>query len=288
MSLDPSSAGLAAVDAVIGPRLGAWGHRKPGHMVRPVLDWVIDRKGAARLADLLTGLDSDAVMAAMSARLRLDITAIGREHIPQGGPAILVCNHPTGAADGIAILEAFRPVRSDICFFSSDEALKIAPGLSPSLIPVRMDRPTRTLALRKAMLRALNAAVSGGRLLVMMPAGALSAPCKGRLQDPPWSATPVHLARRFNLPVVPVHIGACNSALHYALGAISPRLRDLTVFRELMNKTGAPFSVRIGAPIAPGGLLAGDAEHVVRALQIHVESGLGSGAAFAPTPRCSA
>jgi putative hemolysin len=284
MRPDPSPASLAAVDAVIAPRLGPWGRQPLGHMMRPVLDWVIDRKGAARLADQLAGLDGDAAMAAMAARLRLDMTIIGREHIPQGGPAILVCNHPTGAADGIAIIEALRPVRADISFFSSDEALKIAPGLSRSLIPVRMDKASRTLAMRKTMLRALNAAISGGRLLVMMPAGALSLPCKGGLQDPPWTATPIHLARRFSLPVLPVHIGARNSALHYALGAVSPRLRDLTVFRELMNKTGAPFAVRIGAPIEPGDLLAGDAEHVVRALQTHVDAMQKGGGAFASPP----
>jgi len=282
MRPDPSPASLAAVDAVIAPRLGAWGHPPLGWLMRRFLDRVIDRKGAARLADQLAGLESEAVMAAMAARLRLDMTTIGREHIPQRGPALIVCNHPTGAADGIAVLEALRPVRADVCFFSSDEALKIAPGLSAALIPVRIDPNSRTLALRKTMFRALNAAISGGRLLVMMPAGALSRPYKGGLQDPPWSATPIHLARRFNLHVLPVHIGARNSALHYALGAISPRLRDLTVFRELMNKTGAPFAVRIGAPIEPDQLRTGDAERMVRALQAHVDYGLERGDAFRP------
>lgn len=177
MRADPSPAGLAAVDAVITPRLGIWGHPPLGPVLRPMLNWVIDRKGAARLADALSGLDGEAVMTAMAARLRLEVATVGRDHIPRRGAAILVCNHPTGAADGIAIHEALRPVRRDICYFSSDEALQIAPGLSGALIPVRMDPQSRTLALRKTMLRALVAAIEDERLLVMMPAGA---PCRGR------------------------------------------------------------------------------------------------------------
>lgn len=284
MRADPSPAGLAAVDAVITPRLGIWGHAPLGPVLRPILNWVIDRKGAARLADALSGLDGEAVMTTMAERLRLEVATIGRDHIPARGSAILVCNHPTGAADGIAIHEALRPVRRDICYFSSDEALQIAPGLSGALIPVRMDPQSRTLALRKTMLRALVAAIEDERLLVMMPAGALSRPHKGALLDPPWTPTPVHLARRFNLPVVPMHLSARNSALHYALACVSPSLRDLTVFRELMNKTAASFTVRVGAPIEPAALKAGDPERLARALQHHVDTMQKGGGVFAPPP----
>ena len=59
------------------------------------------------------------------------------------------------------------------------------------------------------------------------------------------------LARKFDLPVVPIHIRARNSALFYLFDAIHPTLRDITLFHETLNKTRQPFRIRVGAPIPP-------------------------------------
>ena len=57
------------------------------------------------------------------------------------------------------------------------------------------------------------------------------------------------LARKFDLPVVPVHIRARNSALYYLFDAIHPSLRDITLFHETLNKSAQPFEVTIGQAI---------------------------------------
>tara|TARA_R110001606_G_scaffold20825_3_gene74107 strand:+ start:3727 stop:4056 length:330 start_codon:yes stop_codon:yes gene_type:complete len=62
------------------------------------------------------------------------------------------------------------------------------------------------------------------------------------------------IARKFDLPVIPLRIRARNSALFYLFDKIHPTLRDVTLFNEVLNKTGQPYRVTIGAPIMPADL----------------------------------
>ena len=58
------------------------------------------------------------------------------------------------------------------------------------------------------------------------------------------------LARKFDLPVIPVNIQARNSALFYLFDRIHPTLRDITLFHETLNKDRQPFVVTMGEPIS--------------------------------------
>ncbi len=62
------------------------------------------------------------------------------------------------------------------------------------------------------------------------------------------------MARKFNLPVVPLHIRARNSALFYLFDKIHPTLRDITLFHEVLTKTHQPYRITLGAPIDPATL----------------------------------
>ena len=62
-------------------------------------------------------------------------------------------------------------------------------------------------------------------------------------------------ARKYDAPVVPLHIRARNSWLYYLLYLLNTELRDMTLFRELLNKYQHPYRLTIGAPLK----VAGDA-----------------------------
>lgn len=68
------------------------------------------------------------------------------------------------------------------------------------------------------------------------------------------------LARRFGLPVIPLHITARNSLLFYLFDRIHPTLRDITLFHEVLNKAHQRYRLTIGAPIDPRSLPAGSVE----------------------------
>ena len=61
----------------------------------------------------------------------------------------------------------------------------------------------------------------------------------------------VTLARKFEAPILPLHIRARNSWQFYALSQVSHELRDVTLFHELLNKRGRRFDLTMGLPIDP-------------------------------------
>jgi putative hemolysin len=95
---------------------------------------------------------------------------------------------------------------------------------------------------------------------VLFPAGRLAKRRWFSLHERPWMPSGAMLARRFNLPVVPLHITARNSALFYLFDRIHPTLRDITLFHEVLNKTHQPYRLTIGQPIDPQTLPSGSAE----------------------------
>ena len=70
------------------------------------------------------------------------------------------------------------------------------------------------------------------------------------------------MARKYDLPVVPLHITARNSALFYLFDRIHPTLRDITLFHEVLNKTHQRYRITLGPAIDPDDLPAGSAEAI--------------------------
>ncbi|MFW5833042.1 MAG: hypothetical protein ACOCYE_02950, partial [Pseudomonadota bacterium] len=112
-------------------------------------------------------------------------------------------------------------------------------------------------------------AFKDGRCVVLFPAGRLAHLTWRGVVERPWQPTAINLARRYAAPIVPMAMDGRNSALFYAFSRLSDELRDVTLFRELLNKKGFRYRVRIGAPIDVAGLegapqeIAGDLQHWV-------------------------
>ena len=70
------------------------------------------------------------------------------------------------------------------------------------------------------------------------------------------------MARKFDLPVIPLHITARNSALFYLFDRIHPTLRDITLFHEVLNKKHQRYRIALGPAIDPAALPAGSAEAI--------------------------
>lgn len=45
-------------------------------------------------------------------------------------------NHPAGIADGIAVYQALKRVRSDLTFLANRDAIRICPGFAELIVPV--------------------------------------------------------------------------------------------------------------------------------------------------------
>jgi putative hemolysin len=233
---------------------------------------------AARgMADAIASVGGYAAMDHASALLHLDLRIAGAEHIPAEGRVCVIVNHPTGLADGVAIYDAFKAIRPDICFFANSDAHRINPRLADIFIPVEWVPEKRTRERTRLTLALANEAFEDERALAIFPAGAISTPDKShRLLDPPWQATAVSLARKHRAPVLPVHMAGPWSKIfnlfHRFSKAVpfSKELRDITLFQELLNKAGRRFEVTIGPLMAPEAL-AGEAVQVTEALKAYIE-----------------
>ena len=246
-------------------------------LIKPLLYKILRYKEAVRMADELAPLSGAAAMDYISRRLSLHLDVDGLDNVPREGAFILAANHPTGIADGVAVYDALRKVRPDIAIFTNRDAIRINPRLAEFLIPVEWREDLRDRTKTKETLRLTSRAFREGRAVVIFPSGRIAFWADNRLNERAWQTSAVTLARKQDLPIVPVHVQARNSGLFYwfANGGFT-ELRDMTVFNELLNKRGKTFRLRFGPPITNERIARGDAGDMTRLLQTHVAETMAS------------
>jgi len=239
-------------------------------LIRPALYKVLYYNQAVRMADDVAEISGIEVFEYVSRLLELDITVEGKEHLPAEGGFILVSNHPTGIADGVAAYDMIKDTRPDLMFFANRDAIRVSQRLSEIIIPVEWRTSEKSHAKSRETLVRTSRAFADKRAIILFPSGRIAYWAKGRLNERPWQATGIQMARRYNVPIVPMHMSARNSRLFYLLSHRTPELRDMTVFHELLNKKGQPFRMVLGAPIDPA-TLEGDVQDITVRLQNHCE-----------------
>ncbi|MGV3578091.1 GNAT family N-acetyltransferase [Brevundimonas sp.] len=221
-------------------------------VVRPVLYAILGYGKAREMADAIAPLSGQAALDHVSNLLDLKVSSLNLDRLPATGRCVVVCNHPTGIADGIAVYDAIRKRRADAIYFANADALRVSPRLGEVVIPVEWVVDKRTRAKTRETLDAAKAAFEAERCVVLFPAGRLARVGKdGQLTDPEWAATAASLARKYDAPIVPIHVTGPTSTLFHLFDKFSQELRDVTLFHELLNKRKKPFRLSVGKPIPP-------------------------------------
>lgn len=190
-----------------------------------------------------------------------------RENIPVFGRVLIVANHPLGALDGLALLRLVADVRSDVRIVASSILAQIEP-LEPCLLP--LDNLNRRGYRRS--LAAIEAALDREEAVIVFPAGEVSRAGPRGIRDRRWQAGVLHLARRTNAPLLPLHVGGRNSWLFYALAALRDEIGTLLLPHEMFRQRDRQLRVRIGdllplERLARGGLRS---EATLKLLRKHV------------------
>jgi len=245
-------------------------------VMRPVLYRVLGYGEAVRMADAIAPLSGEAALAHVSDLLDLKVTTMNLDRLPATGRCVVVCNHPTGIADGVAVFDAIRRRRADAIFFANADAIRVSPRLDETVIPVEWVQEKRTREKTRATLNAARDAFEAERCIVMFPAGRLARVTRdGSLTDPEWAPTAASLARKYDAPIVPIHVAGPYNRLFHAFDKVSRELRDVTLFHELLNKKHKPFHLQVGLPIPPSRLDidAGRATYALKAFAERVLPG---------------
>ena len=236
--------------------------RSPGlAMARSILRPLLSYDRTLATLERLRPLDGEEIFSVMGRQLAQHVHTHNLRKLPASGPCLIVCNHPTGIADGIILHEALAQVRPDMYFFANRDVLRVFPQLDSKIAPVEWRPEKRSHQSMREVMEFVRKAVAAERVGIIFPSGRLAKRRGFTLHERPWMASAAMLARRFHLPVVPVNIAARNSALFYLLDLLHPTLRDITLFHETLNKDRFRFDITIGDAIPADSLTSnfGDA-----------------------------
>jgi putative hemolysin len=262
------------IDVLIAERAPKLAATPVWPLLRPLIYRMLDYAKAVRMADAIAPLPGVAGLDYVSTLLDLRVAASGLERIPAQGRAMVVCNHPTGIADGVAVYDALKPLRPDICFYANSDAHRIAPRLSDVLIPVEWVEAKRTRERTRETLLLTRGAMEAERLLAIFPAGRLARQQPdGGVRDPEWQPSAVSLARRYEATMIPIHVSGPHSSMFHFFNRFSTELRDVTLFHEFLNKQGRAYRLIVGRPIPPTAL-DGDPAEVTLRVKTYVERDL--------------
>ena len=178
----------------------------------------------------------------LGARYRVDAAALAR--IPASGRLLIVANHPSGALDALALLDAVGKVRRDVRIVAND-FLSALDNIGELLLPVRIlgGRPGAD------SLRAVEAALAKGECVIVFPAGEVSRLGPRGVRDTRWRRGFLRFARTCDAPVLPVRIQARNSALFYGASALFKPGGTALLAREMFARRGRRIQLQVGTPI---------------------------------------
>lgn len=219
-------------------------------MVQQFLYPILGYQQAIDLVNEVQGMTGYDVFEHVSRLLSMQVSVEGLEHLPTSGRAVVMPNHPAGIADGIAVFDAIKARRPDVIFFANRDAVRCQDNLSEIIIPVEWMEEKRNHAKSKETVRNMVRAFKDDRLIVIFASGRLARPTPIGLIERPWLESGVSLAQKYDSPIVPMHIKGHNSALYYFFWFLNAELKDMTLFRELLNKSGQRYHIKIGEPVA--------------------------------------
>lgn len=236
--------------------------RRVWSAVKSVAYPLLGYKKALGIADAIADLPGTGTLEWVSEYLYLRPEAENLDVIPRQGGCVVIANHPGGIADGVAVWDALRKRRPDVCFFANRDALRVSPGLSDLIIPVEWRQNHRSRQNARETLRSALDAFKSERCVVIFPAGRMAEWSwkNWRLEEKPWMPTAVSFARRFGQPIIPLGVNQRMPVLYYALAQVHTELKDMTVFQGFIGKKGAHYPLRFGELIDPRSLPENESE----------------------------
>ncbi len=219
--------------------------------IRPLLYRMLAYDAAVFLADAVEDKSGHEAFEMVTNHINPRVAPSGLHNLPETGRCIIIANHPTGLADGIAVFQAIRDRRPDHVFLANADALRVVPKGRDIIIPVEWVMEKRSMAKTRETLSAVRQALDEEKCVVIFPSGRLAHMTWHGLQEKPWESSAAMLSRKYDAPVIPLRIDARNSMLYYLFAQLNAELRDITLFHELLNKKGQIFRLTFGEPIKP-------------------------------------
>ncbi|MEM8636064.1 MAG: 1-acyl-sn-glycerol-3-phosphate acyltransferase, partial [Pseudomonadota bacterium] len=203
------------IDVLIEERCPSFVDHWTWPITRPLLFQLLGYRKATRMADTMVDMSGEESFDYLAKELDFRLETHHFDRIPKEGRVVVIANHPTGLADGVAVWEALSRVRRDIVFFANADAMRVNPNFGETIIPVEWVMDKRSPAKTRETLRLAGEAFAEEKCVVIFPSGKLAKMVDRKLTEQEWFPTAISLAKKKKAPIVPLHVGSRNSRLYY-------------------------------------------------------------------------
>lgn len=180
---------------------------------------------------------------------QINVNSEGLENIPNQGSCIVVCNHPLGGIDGIAVMQEVGKRRKDLKALVNDLLMNLE-NINSLLIPINKHGKNAVQNIKK-----IDQTYADDGCVILFPAGLVSRKQKGVIMDLEWKKSFIVKAIQYKLPVIPIHIEAQNSKFFYNLAffrktiGIKTNIEMFYLVDEVYKQKGKTINLTIGKPI---------------------------------------
>ena len=178
------------------------------------------------------------------------LDVVGKEHLPEGGPFIIVSNHPLGGFDGVLIMQTIGEHYNRKYKVLVNDILMNMKNMEGTFIPINKHG-----AQAAENVRQIDAIFRSDDHVMTFPAGLVSRKRKGVIRDPEWKKNFITKAVQYKRDVIPVHItGRCTN-FFYNVANLRKFLRikaNLEMFylpRESFRHKNGHYILTIGKPV---------------------------------------
>jgi putative hemolysin len=188
---------------------------------------------------------------AIIGEFKINVVVKGEENVFSKGGCIYVSNHPLGGLDAMALMHVLSNHRKDLKFIVNDILLRLD-NLKDLFIGV--NKLGKNSAENFA---AIDEAYASEMAVLIFPAGLVSRKRNGVIKDLEWKKSCVSKSKKYNRPVVPVHIEGNNSNFFYSLSNLRTRLgikANIEMFYlidEMYKQAGRTITITFGKTILP-------------------------------------
>lgn len=221
----------------------------PGFVVRWI-EKIIHQDEVNDFMNRQKGKDSFGFSKGVVDDFNLTLNLKGAHHIPAATQScIFVSNHPLGGLDAIAIIHLFREVRPDIKFIVNDLLMSVE-NLKDKFIGVNLVGKNAVRSLQR-----VEEQFASDDATFLFPAGLVSRKIDGRIVDLEWKKTFISKARKYQKPVIPIHIDGRLTNRFYRLAnfrkflGIKINFEMFYLVDELYKQKNTTIDIVIGASI---------------------------------------
>jgi len=207
-------------------------------------EFMVEQKGASGIEFCQAVID----------KFNIKMTAVDLNHVPATGGCVLAINHPLGGMDAMALVTLLKTRRTDIKFIVNDVLLNLT-NLQEMFVGVNVLGKNA-----KASLQKVDALFQTDQLICIFPAGLVSRRHNGVVKDLVWKKTFVARAKKYNRPILPVHINGELSNFFYRLASfrtaigLKANLEMFYLVDEMFQQHDKEMNVVFGKPIDPSTL----------------------------------